>query len=246
MRHDLHQAAASLARTSGFSAEERRLVIDLVRGTTTRGKDIRELPTALLTRLAGKNFGWPEFDRWQAFFTRLGSFPPLWDELKTTPTILTSPDARDAYQEQKFCLLLNWLHSLEVTQAAVAHYARRGLRAGITRQGAGALCPVCDPFNDREVKEQQGHLPPFHPGCRCVIVAITDARRVAAGEARRLSQERRVQWQNSSRSAHRKIPLRARRGGKSLPSQLQHEDMGKARGSQRSRSETRSSTLQTT
>jgi hypothetical protein len=179
MGHDIRCATTSLARTSGFSPQERQIVIGLVRETVTRGKEFHELPAAELACVEGKDFQWPEFDRWQAFFGKLGKFPPLWDHLQITPGLGTSAEARAAYQEQKFYLLLDWLHGLEITRLALIRYASRGLRAAVTRQDAGAVCPVCDLFNHGEVKAG-AEAPPFHPGCRCVIVATTDRRRCAA------------------------------------------------------------------
>jgi hypothetical protein len=37
---------------------------------------------------------------------------------------------------------------------------------------------VCDPLNHREVNDNAWGLPPFHPGCRCLVMAITEASRV--------------------------------------------------------------------
>ncbi|MBI4587611.1 MAG: hypothetical protein HY725_02130 [Candidatus Rokubacteria bacterium] len=176
MNGTLHHAAIALAQTTGFSREERQAVLDLLRGITTRGGAVDDLHAAVLARLGARDFGWPEFDRWQAFFAARWKFPPLWDELKKTPTLRAAPEIRHAYQEQKLYLLLHWLQSLETTRAqartALARYARRGIRGEIARQGDGTPCPVCDPLNHREVKDNHGDLPPFHPGCRCLLLAI--------------------------------------------------------------------------
>lgn len=176
MRHEFHNAAIAIARTDGYSAEERQTAIGLLRGAATRGRGIGELHATVLARLGAKEFAWPEFDRWHAFFAQRGKFPPLWDEVKRIPNLRDSPEIRNAYHRHKFYLLLDWLQNLEGTRAALAHYRGRGVSAKITRQGDGALCPACDPFNHREVKDKQEELPPFHPGCRCLVVAITDAR----------------------------------------------------------------------
>ena len=164
------------ALTDGHSAEERQTVIGLLREAATHGRGIGEFHAAGLARLGAKEFAWPEFDRWHAFFAQRGNFPPLWDEVKKIPNLRDSPDIRNAYRRHKVHLLLDWLQSLEGSRAALARYRGRGVRAKITRQGDGARCPACDPFNHCEVKDKQEELPPFHPGCRCLVVAITDVR----------------------------------------------------------------------
>ena len=181
MSGTLHYAAIALAQTTGFSREERQIVLDLLKGITTRGEAVGTLHAAVWARLGARDFGWPEFDRWQAIFAEQWKFPPLWDELKKTPTLQASPEIRHAYQEHKLYLLLHWLQSLETTRAQtrteLARYGSRGLRAKIARQGNGAPCPVCDPLNHREVKDNPQNLPPFHPGCRCLVLAISEASR---------------------------------------------------------------------
>ncbi len=178
MSGTLHYAAIALAQTTGFSLEERQIVLDLLKGITARGEPVGGLHAAVLARLGARDFGWPEFDRWQTIFAEQWKFPPLWDELKKTPTLRATPDIRHAYQEHKLYLLLHWLQSLETTRAQtrteLARYGSRGLRAKIARQGDGAPCPVCDPLNHREVKDNPQGLPPFHPGCRCLVLAITE------------------------------------------------------------------------
>ncbi len=176
MKHELHDAGIAVVRRDGHSAEERQTAIRLLKVAAMRGRGIGELPAAGLARLEAQEFAWPEFDRWRAFFAQREKFPPLWDEVKRIPNLRDSPESRDAYRRHKFYLLLDWLQSLEASRSALAHYRERGVRAKITRQGDGALCPACDPFNHREVKDKREDLPPFHPGCRCLVVAITDVR----------------------------------------------------------------------
>jgi hypothetical protein len=53
-----------------------------------------------------------------------------------------------------------------------AHFARQGIRARVARQDMRLPCPACEPFNTREVGAELEAIPPFHPGCRCVLVAI--------------------------------------------------------------------------
>ncbi len=181
MSGTLHYAAIALAQTTGFSLEERQIVLDLLKGIMMRGETVGGLHAAVLAQLGARDFGWPEFDRWQAVFAEQWKFPPLWDELKKAPALGASPEIRHGYREQKLYLLLHWLQSLETTRAqtrtALARYARRGIRAEIARQGDGAPCPVCDPLNHREVKDNPQGLPPFHPGCRCLVLALTEASR---------------------------------------------------------------------
>lgn len=174
----LHHAAIALTQTTGFSREERQIVLDLLKGITTRGQSVDDLHAAVLARVGARDFRWPEFDRWQAFFAERWKFPPLWDELKKTPALRAAPQIRYTYAARKLYLLLHWLESLETTRAqtrtTLARYARRGIRAAIARQGDGAPCPVCDPLNHHEVKDITRDLPPFHPGCRCLVLAISE------------------------------------------------------------------------
>ncbi len=176
MKHELHDAGIPIVRTDGHSAEARQTMTRLLKAAAMRGRGTGEFPAAGLARLEAEEFAWPEFDRWRAFFAQREKFPPLWDEVKRIPNLRDSPESRDAYRRHKFYLLLDWLQSLEASRSALAHYRERGVRAKITRQGDGALCPACDPFNHREVKHKREELPPFHPGCRCLVVAITDVR----------------------------------------------------------------------
>ena len=177
MSEPLHYAAIALAQTTGFSREERQIVLDLLKGVATRGGVVGDFYAAVRLRLAPRDFSWPEFDRWQALFAERWEFPPLWGELKTTPTRRASAESRQAYQEYKLYLLLHWLESLETTRAQaramLARYARQGVRAKIARQADGTPCPVCDPLNHREVRDNGWDLPPFHPGCRCLVLAVT-------------------------------------------------------------------------
>jgi len=179
------------ALTDGHSAEERQALLGLLRGAATHGRGIGEFHG---TGLA-KEFAWPEFDRWHAFFAQRGKFPRLWDEVKRIPNLRDSPEICNAYRRHKFYLLLDWLQSLEGSRAALAHYRGRGVRTKITRQEDGALCPACDPFNHREVNDRQEELPPFHPGCRCLVVAITDVR--GCGPAGRVTQPSRTLRQSA-------------------------------------------------
>src|SRR5262249_57962933 len=70
-------------------------------------------------------------------------------------------------------LLLEWLDTLRRGATALHHYTRQGIRARIVQQGDRLRCPVCELFNGREVRRGSDTMPPIHPGCRCVLVALT-------------------------------------------------------------------------
>src|SRR5262245_8294815 len=114
------------------------------------------------------DFDWPDFDRWQAVFAATGFFPPRWDGLEHVPPA-HAPEAA-AYQLRKLVLFQEWLEMLTQRPSVWAHYARRGIRARVERQDRRPSCPACDPFNGREVEPDLEAMPPFHPGCRCVLV----------------------------------------------------------------------------
>lgn len=119
--------------------------------------------------VAAADFAWPDFDRWQAAFTAAGLFPPRWHGLEYPPPAATRE--AEAYRRHKLELFQEWLDMLAQRSVALAHYARRGLRTRIVRQDERAPCPVCDPFTRRDVGPALDGMPPFHPGCRCVLVA---------------------------------------------------------------------------
>jgi hypothetical protein len=132
-------------------------------------------PSALIERKAmapaapTRDFSWPDFDRWQAFFAAGQSFPAGWEGLHVAP----SPHAPEAeiYQQRKLALYSEWLDMLAHRATVLAHYARQGIRPRVVRQDTGSACPACDPFNAREVGPEADTVPPFHPGCRCVLLA---------------------------------------------------------------------------
>jgi hypothetical protein len=129
------------------------------------------------------DFSWPEFDRWQAAFAAAEVFPPCWEGLHCAPP--TDTREAEAYRLRKRVLFDEWLDMLARRPAVLAHYARQGLRARVARQDDRAPCPACDPFNAREVGAGREAIPPFHPGCRCVLVASSAGR-----ERRERSHER--------------------------------------------------------
>jgi hypothetical protein len=132
-------------------------------------------PPALTARtvVVAHDFSWPDFDRWQAFFTEGGSFPDRWDGLHVPPPHQT-PEA-EVYRQRKLELFSEWRDLLGHRANTLAHYVRQGMRARIARQHEAQDCPVCDPFNAREVEPRLDTLPPFHPGCRCVVLAVHSA-----------------------------------------------------------------------
>jgi hypothetical protein len=128
------------------------------------------LSATMMIAIAAPDFAWPDFDRWQAFFAAGETFPAGWEGLHVAPPAQT-PEAV-VYQQRKLTLFSEWLDMLAHRSTVLAHYARQGIRARIERQHAGPACPACDPFNAREVGPGLDTVPPFHPGCRCVLVAV--------------------------------------------------------------------------
>jgi hypothetical protein len=116
------------------------------------------------------DFRWPDFDRWQAAFAATDVFPARWEGLHRVPPADT-PEA-ETYKLRKLALLSEWLEMLAHRSTVRAHYARQGIRARVVRQDARPPCPACDPFDAREVGRELDAMPPFHPGCRCVLVAM--------------------------------------------------------------------------
>jgi hypothetical protein len=170
------EAADALARTCGFSEAEQRAILALVAaGPALDGETFDRLSTTALAPLRQREFDWPEFDHWHAVFARQGTFPPLWEGLERPPGRDASSTGRQAYQSRKLFLLIDWLHGLAVTRAeirtALTRYSARGLPAEIARQSAAIACPACDPLDQERVPSDARHLPPYHPGCRCLILA---------------------------------------------------------------------------
>jgi hypothetical protein len=171
----VEQAESELAQTLGFSRQEREAIIALVSVRTLRNRTEEHAYARVLRQMGARDFGWPEFDRWYGVFSKRGMFPPLWEGLEYQPCPAAADSIRQAYHEQKLYLLIDWLQGLEITRAemrvALARYAKLGVSARITRQGEGSPCPTCDPLNHRKVNAEPLDLPPFHPGCRCLILA---------------------------------------------------------------------------
>ena len=177
-------AVTALAQTRGFSSEERQTIIALMR---THAVD--QACAVLLAQLGTRDFEWPEFDRWYGVFARRGHFPPLWDGVARPPCPDDPWAAQQAYHHGKLYLLIDWLHGLVVTRAemraALTRYAGRGLTAAITRQSPEINCPACDVLNNEAVHRHPEHVPPFHPGCRCLILAAPARPRPGESDARR-------------------------------------------------------------
>ena len=179
------QAATALAQTSGFSREERQAIITLVRDQAVWSHAVDHAHSAVVGQMGTRDFEWPEFDRWHTIFAMRGVFPSLWDGLEHRPRRGASVPVRQAYQKRKLYLLIDWLHALVATRAemhtALTRYTIRGLQAQITRQSADITCPACDPLNHENVQSNSRDVPPFHPGCRCLILATHPTMRLPHG-----------------------------------------------------------------
>ena len=161
--------ALALAGLQGFSSRE----LDVVRGALTRrpsdaGRPWDEFPGAVQS-IAHREFTWPEFDRWQAFFAARDRFPVRWEGLQQAPP--PSTPAAGVYQQRKLTLLVEWLEAIARRSAIVAHYARQGLATRVAQQDSRDSCTFCAvsiaaPRPGLEV------MPPFHPGCRCILLAV--------------------------------------------------------------------------
>jgi hypothetical protein len=116
------------------------------------------------------DFAWPDFDRWQAAFAAAHVFPPRWDGLHRAPTGDT-PEA-EAYRLRKLGLLFEWLDMRARRATVHDHFARKRIRARVVRQDTHFSCSACDAFHMREAGHELDAMPPFHPGCRCVLVAM--------------------------------------------------------------------------
>lgn len=184
-------AVTALAETHGFSGEEQRAIIALIKEQTIRTHSVEHACSVVLSQMGTREFEWPEFDRWHTVFTERGHFPPLWDEVERRPGADAPWAAWQAYQHRKLYLLIDWLHGLIVTRhemrAAAARYAVLGLPAEITRQTPEIACPPCDRLSTANVLHYPGDVPPFHPGCRCLILAAPSRARLAASNGRRAS-----------------------------------------------------------
>lgn len=162
--------ARALKSIEEFSRDDRDAVLAFLKADRTRETAVREGASTAVAVLGDRGFTWPEFDRWQAIFAASGTFPARWKGLHEAPRGQTSASA--AYRLRKMELLLEWLDTLGRGAAALHHYTRQGMRARIVQQGDALRCPVCELFNGREVRRGET-MPPIHPGCRCVLVALT-------------------------------------------------------------------------
>jgi hypothetical protein len=172
MNKSFDAVALALDSIQGLSDDEREAVVEFLKVGRTRVAAGGEGP-ATVSAFGDRGFAWPEFDRWQAIFAASGTFPARWNGLHEVPSSRTSPAASVAYRLRKLELLLEWLASLRRGATALHHYTRQGIRARIVQQGDGLRCPVCESFNGREVRHGSDIMPPIHPGCRCVLMAVT-------------------------------------------------------------------------
>ena len=169
MRQPAQSVVLALGSIQGFSSHELALMLS----SLTRRPPFTSRPwdefTSAMEPIADREFTWPEFDRWQAFFTARDSFPVRWEGLRRAPSACT-PEA-DAYQRRKLGLLVEWLEAIARRSAIVAHYARQGLATRIAQQDLRDSCSVCAFYIARQVGAGPDGMPPFHPGCRCILLA---------------------------------------------------------------------------
>ena len=173
MSKRLDAAALALDSIQGFSDDEREAVVEFLKVGRARVAAAREGPARAMTALADRVFTWPEFDRWQGIFAARGACPARWDGLQVAPEPRTPAAACAAYRLRKLDLLFEWLDTLARGAAALGHYTRQGMRVRIVRQEDGQRCPACESFNGHEVRYGRDIVPPIHPGCRCVLMAVT-------------------------------------------------------------------------
>jgi hypothetical protein len=166
--------AMALDSIQGLSDDERAAVVELLKVGRTRLAAGGDGP-ATVTALGDRGFDWPEFDRWQAIFAASGTFPARWKGLQEVPSSRTTTAVNAAYRLRKLDLLLEWLDTLRRGATALHHYTRQGVRARIVQQGDGLRCTVCESLNGLEVGRGSETLPPIHPGCRCVLMAVPAA-----------------------------------------------------------------------
>src|SRR5713101_4981418 len=150
--------ALALDSIQGFSADEREAVVEFLKIGRARVAAARTAPPAAVT-----------------VFAERVTFPARWDGLQVIPPPQTSLAARAAYRLRKLDLLFEWLDTLRRGATALGHYTRQGIRARIVQQEDGLRCPVCESFNGHEVTHGRDTVPPIHPGCRCVLMAVTAA-----------------------------------------------------------------------
>src|SRR2546427_2187624 len=174
VRRKFSAVGSALDSIRGFSDEERGTVVEFLKVGRARVVAGGEGTTAV-TVLGDRGFTWPEFDRWQRIFAASGTFPARWKGLHDAPSSRMSAAAITAYRLRKLDLLLEWLDTLRRGATALHHYTRQGIRARIVQQGDGLRCPVCESFNGHEVTHGRDTVPPIHPGCRCVLMAVTAA-----------------------------------------------------------------------
>jgi hypothetical protein len=170
--HALDTATRALAGIDGFSDEEREVIVGLLKIGRVRVEPGYEGWAPPLAGLVDRAFTWSAFDRWHAFFTARGAFPPRWDGLHVVPASEAPPAVRMAYRQRKLDLLLEWLDVLRRQASELGRYTRQGVRVRIVRQEDGHRCPACEIFDARETRDGSETMPPLHPGCRCVLMAV--------------------------------------------------------------------------
>jgi len=123
-----------------------------------------------VTALPAPDESWPEFDHWQAIFAAADVFPARWEGLHAAPPAHTAEAT--AYHLRKLVLLAEWVDMLARRSTLRLHYVRRGIKVMAVRQDPARPCPGCDPRDGRELGLDLDAMPPYHPGCRCVLVTV--------------------------------------------------------------------------
>ena len=168
------QTPRTLSGIQGLSVTEREAVAERLKNGRACAAAARDESAPISAVPVDRAFTWPEFDRWQRFFDACGMFPARWDGLEAAPAPRAPPAEAAIYRTRKLDLLFEWLDTLVHGAVSFGHYRRQGVRARIVLQGDGGRCPACESFNGHEVRLGGAPMPPIHPGCRCVLVAMTE------------------------------------------------------------------------
>jgi hypothetical protein len=196
-------AVAALRETSGFSPAERGRIIEIIEDRVSRPHPVDDAYVTVLADIGARDFEWPEFDRWQRLFADDRMFPLPWAGLEDRPCRQTAPAVMQAYRRRKIHLLVEWLHGLVVTRGemrrALTRYTSLGLEACVVSQAIELSCPECLARHRARRCSDPDDIPPFHPGCRCLLLAgtpwpcdATPVRRGAGSARRRVQRQARA------------------------------------------------------
>ena len=199
--------AAALAHIPDFSDRERQAIVDLLSlGRAEPGHPPSTGRATQVPVLGDRAFTWSEFDRWHAFFSARGTFPARWEGLQFAPASGSSPEILAAYRQRKLRLLVEWLEMLAWQTAELDRYTRQGLRVRMVRQEDGHRCPACESVHAHEVSPSGETRPPLHPGCRCVLMALTPDAPHARGVLKPRRAEARASLPRSARASSSSRP----------------------------------------